>query len=171
MQAVLSNLDSKLYIFYETFFGRWQYSVLRKVCLFLIHTMWLPGSHSAHFFLYATSKGFFPHIQKVGITLHSLLEFAPKSSLSHPGDDVWSKELCSAAGCSWDRPPKRWRLNKGSGGMPQPSLLLFHSPPPLLPHFQITISPTCSAFLWDCRWECRRLMRGTPFRACRFNSQ
>lgn len=87
------------------FFGRWQYSVLRKVCLFLIHTMWLPGSHSAYFFLSATSKGFSPHIQKVGIALHSPLEFAPKSSLSHPGDAVWSKEFCSAVGCSWDRSP------------------------------------------------------------------
>ena len=40
-----------------------------------------------------------------------------------------------------------------------------------LHHPRITTSPTCSAFLWDCRWECRRRMRGTPFRACRFNSQ
>lgn len=145
-----------------------------KVRLFLIRAVWLPGCHSSHFFLSATSEGFSPHIQKVGLALHYPPEFAPKSSLSHPEAAVRSEELYSAGGHSWDRPPRgviiyRQRLHRGLVGL-QPSLLL-HSPPPSPPHLQITMSPTCSAFLWDCRWECRRRMRGTPFRACRFNSQ
>lgn len=48
----------------------------------------LPGSHSSHFSLSATSKGFSPHLQKAGLALRYPLQFAPKSSFSHPEGDA-----------------------------------------------------------------------------------
>lgn len=132
----------------------------------------LPGSHSSHFFLSATSKGFSPYIQKAGLALHYPLQFAPKSSFSYSeGDAVWSEELYSAESHSWVRTPLGviilWAKGpQRVGGRGSPNHHSF-----FMLHLQITMSPTCSAFLWDCRWECRRRMRGTPFRACRFKSQ
>lgn len=142
--------------------------------LVLIHAMRPPGPHSTHFFLSAMSMRFSSHIWKAGLALHSPLEFASKSSLSHPeGAAVWAQELSTCwrlflGDATWRGDHLGKGSAEGSGGVPQPSLFLLHTPSPPPP--SIT-SPTCSAFLWDCRWECRRRMRGTPFRACLFNSQ
>lgn len=47
----------------------------------------------------------FPTYLEVGLALYSLLEFAPKSTLSHPGGAaVWDQELYSAGGRSWEMP-------------------------------------------------------------------
>lgn len=88
-------------------------------------------------FLSAISKGYSPHIWKVGLALRSLLEFSPKSGFSHPeGAAVWSEELYSAAACSWDRPPKgaiayRQRLRRGlrEGCSNNHSFSFTHLPP------------------------------------------
>lgn len=88
----------------------------------------LPGSHSSYFFHSATSKGFYPHIQKAELALHYSLQFAPKSSFSHPeGDAVWSEELYGAGGHSRDRPPLGvitygQRLHRGLGERGAPTI-------------------------------------------------
>ena len=137
-----------LCISYGTFFGRWQYRVLCKVCFFLTHISWPPNSHLAHFFS-AVSKGVSPCTGKVGPTLHSPLEFAPSQASHLEGVAVWSKERYNAGGHSWGGPPRGVKATgKGSIGLREhcptisPSSLStsLHCP-------QTTTSLTCSAFL------------------------
>ena len=118
----------------EHFFGRWQYSVLRKVCLFLSHISWSPDSHSAHFFLSAVSKGVSPCTGKVGLALHSPLEFAPSQASHLEGAAIWPKERYNAGGHSWGGPPRGVKATgkgstEGSGSIVLPSFL-HHSLPP-----------------------------------------